>query len=208
MWDDSDRAVRVLQNGVWDPAQRTAYVVGGPARAHDDEIRVRHRGSLDTLGLRSRRRGRPQQAVGRGLPADLCGDGQAGRPVGGCGGGQDQTTVARTHRMPEADGGRTARCPVVVVRGTEQPPSGVVVMGVRDEEDLEAVRFAGETARRRKASLRLLSTWTYLQYVGRMAPMADVVRGRGGGGSGEYPHARLRPGRRGILAARCSSLRC
>ncbi|WP_327315796.1 universal stress protein [Streptomyces sp. NBC_01235] len=69
-----------------------------------------------------------------------------------------------------------ARCPVVVVRGTERPSSGVVVAGVRDEEDLEAVRFAGEAARRRKASLRLLSTWTYLQYVGSMAPMADVVR--------------------------------
>lgn len=69
-----------------------------------------------------------------------------------------------------------AKCPVVVVRGTERPPSGVVVVGVRDEGDLDAVRFAGETARRRKASLRLLSTWTYLQYVGSMAPMADVVR--------------------------------
>ncbi|MFI7292704.1 universal stress protein [Streptomyces sp. NPDC050121] len=69
-----------------------------------------------------------------------------------------------------------ARCPVVVVRGTEQPSSGVVVVGVRDEGDLEAVHFAAETARRRKASLRLLSTWTYLQYIGTMAPMADAVR--------------------------------
>ncbi|MET9393619.1 universal stress protein [Streptomyces sp. NPDC006624] len=68
-----------------------------------------------------------------------------------------------------------AGCPVVVVRGTELPASGVVV-GVRDEEDLGAVRFAAETARRRKAALRLLSTWTYLQYVGTMAPLADVVR--------------------------------
>ncbi|MFG2030747.1 universal stress protein [Streptomyces sp. NPDC048825] len=69
-----------------------------------------------------------------------------------------------------------AKCPVVVVRGTEQPSSGAVVVGVRDEGDLEAVRFAGETARRHNASLRLLSTWTYLQYVASMAPMADVVR--------------------------------
>ncbi|MFI1731135.1 universal stress protein [Streptomyces acidicola] len=69
-----------------------------------------------------------------------------------------------------------AKCPVVVVRGTEQPPRGVVVVGVRDEGDDEVVRFAGETARRRKVSLRLLSTWTYLQYVGSMMPLADVVR--------------------------------
>ncbi|MFE1248622.1 universal stress protein [Streptomyces sp. NPDC058735] len=68
-----------------------------------------------------------------------------------------------------------ATCPLVVVRGTEPPASGIVV-GVRDEEDLEAVRFAAETARLRKAPLRLLSTWTYLQYVGSMAPLADVVR--------------------------------
>ncbi|MFC5201125.1 universal stress protein [Streptomyces kaempferi] len=69
-----------------------------------------------------------------------------------------------------------ARCPVVVVRGTERASSGVIVVGVRDEEDLEVVRFAGETARRRGASLRLLSAWTYLQYVGSMVPMADEVR--------------------------------
>ncbi|MFD1276034.1 universal stress protein [Streptomyces kaempferi] len=36
-----------------------------------------------------------------------------------------------------------ARCPVVVVRGTERASSGVIVVGVRDEEDLEVVRFAG-----------------------------------------------------------------
>ncbi|MFC5957210.1 universal stress protein [Streptomyces pratens] len=69
-----------------------------------------------------------------------------------------------------------ARCPVVVVRGTERPPGGVVVVGVRDDGDIEAVCFAGETARRRKASLRLLSAWSYPQYVGSTAPMADVVR--------------------------------
>ncbi len=70
-----------------------------------------------------------------------------------------------------------ARCPVVVVRGAERPSSGVVVVGVRDEGDLGAVCFAGEMARRRKASLRLLSAWTYICYVGSMAPMADAVRG-------------------------------
>ncbi|MDT0468797.1 universal stress protein [Streptomyces gibsoniae] len=69
-----------------------------------------------------------------------------------------------------------ASCPVVVVRGTERPSSRVVVVGVRDEEDLGAVRFAGQTARRRKASLRLLSAWSYFQYFGSMVPLADAVR--------------------------------
>ncbi|MEV5952169.1 universal stress protein [Streptomyces sp. NPDC051987] len=70
-----------------------------------------------------------------------------------------------------------ARCPVVVVRGTERPSSGAVVVGVRDEGDRGAVRFAGETARRRKASLRLLSAWTRIRYAGSEAPTADTVRG-------------------------------
>ncbi|OLZ63139.1 hypothetical protein AV521_39755 [Streptomyces sp. IMTB 2501] len=69
-----------------------------------------------------------------------------------------------------------ASCPVVVVRGMERPSSRVVVVGVRDEKDLDAVRFAGQTARRRKASLRLLSAWSYFQYVGSMVPLADEVR--------------------------------
>ncbi|MFH8773686.1 universal stress protein [Streptomyces sp. NPDC017958] len=69
-----------------------------------------------------------------------------------------------------------ARCPVVVVRGTEPPSSRVIVVGVRDESDLQAVRFAGETARRRKASLLLLSARTCFEYVRTMAPMADAVR--------------------------------
>lgn len=69
-----------------------------------------------------------------------------------------------------------ASCPVVVVRGPERPPSRVVVVGVRDEKDLGAVRFAGQAARRRKAALRLLSAWSYVQYVGSMVPLADEVR--------------------------------
>ncbi|MDN3028980.1 universal stress protein [Streptomyces sp. S.PB5] len=69
-----------------------------------------------------------------------------------------------------------AGCPVVVVRGTRRPSGGVVVVGVRDEGDRGAVSFAGRTARRRKASLRLLSAWTYFQYFETMAPMPDVVR--------------------------------
>ncbi|MEU9124973.1 universal stress protein [Streptomyces sp. NPDC048506] len=69
-----------------------------------------------------------------------------------------------------------ANGPVVVVRGTERPEAGVVVVGVRDEDDLDAVRFAGETARRRKASLRLLSAWSFVQYLESMTPVPDAVR--------------------------------
>jgi nucleotide-binding universal stress UspA family protein len=66
--------------------------------------------------------------------------------------------------------------PVVVVRGTERPETRIVVVGVQDEDDLDVVRFAAETARRRRASLRLLSAWTYIEYLESMAPMADAVR--------------------------------
>jgi nucleotide-binding universal stress UspA family protein len=66
--------------------------------------------------------------------------------------------------------------PVVVVRGTVRPPAGVVLSAVRDEADLDAVRYAARSADRRKASLRLLSAWTLFQYAGSMVPMVDSVR--------------------------------
>ncbi|MEU4849133.1 universal stress protein [Streptomyces gilvosporeus] len=69
-----------------------------------------------------------------------------------------------------------AQGPVVVVRGAEQPSTGSVVAGVRDERDLDAVRFAATTAGHRKASLRLLSAWTYSQYAESMVPMVEAVR--------------------------------
>jgi nucleotide-binding universal stress UspA family protein len=51
-----------------------------------------------------------------------------------------------------------------------------VVAGVRDENDTPALRLAAATAERRKASLRLISVWATLQYVGSMAPVIDDVR--------------------------------
>ncbi|MFF4603206.1 universal stress protein [Streptomyces sp. NPDC001339] len=69
-----------------------------------------------------------------------------------------------------------AHVPVVVVRGPEQPAKGVVLVGVRDEADLPAVRFAATMAGRRKASLRLLSAWTLIQYLESTAPMIEAVR--------------------------------
>ncbi|MET9903670.1 universal stress protein [Streptomyces sp. NPDC006446] len=70
---------------------------------------------------------------------------------------------------------RVAACataPVVVVRGAPGPvTTDVVLVAVRDERDLDVMRFAAETAYRHKASLRVLSAYTYYQYAGSMVPM-------------------------------------
>ncbi|GAA3367955.1 universal stress protein [Streptomyces sannanensis] len=73
-----------------------------------------------------------------------------------------------------------ARGPVVVVRGTEQPPRGVVLAGLRDERDLEVARCAGRTAARRKAALHLVTAWTLPQYLESVALIADEARARAG----------------------------
>ncbi|WP_181690471.1 universal stress protein [Streptomyces sp. NBRC 110611] len=63
-----------------------------------------------------------------------------------------------------------------MVQSSEQPAKGVVLVGVRDEDDLPAVRFAATLAGRRKASLRLLSAWTLLRYLESAAPVVQAVR--------------------------------
>jgi nucleotide-binding universal stress UspA family protein len=64
--------------------------------------------------------------------------------------------------------------PVIVVRGAAEPPAtGVVVVAVRDDRDVDALRLAAWTAQQRKASLRVLSAWMFLPNVGSMAPMFD-----------------------------------
>ncbi|NUK87870.1 universal stress protein [Streptomyces lunaelactis] len=69
-----------------------------------------------------------------------------------------------------------ATVPVVVVRGAAQgAETGVVVAAVRDEDDLDCVRHAARGAELRKASLRLLSVWQVLRYVGLVATMLDDV---------------------------------
>jgi nucleotide-binding universal stress UspA family protein len=72
---------------------------------------------------------------------------------------------------------RVAACataPVVVVHSPAgDVTTGVVVVAVRDERDLDVMRFAAETADRHKASLRVLSAYTYYQYAGSMVPMLD-----------------------------------
>ncbi|HET6352676.1 universal stress protein [Streptomyces sp.] len=69
-----------------------------------------------------------------------------------------------------------ATVPVVVVRGAAQGAgTGVVVAAVRDEDDLDCVRHAARAAELRKASLRLLSVWQVLRYVGMVATMRDDV---------------------------------
>jgi nucleotide-binding universal stress UspA family protein len=69
---------------------------------------------------------------------------------------------------------RVAACataPVVVVHSPAgDVTTGVVVVAVRDERDLDVMRFAAETADRHKASLRVLSAYTYYQYAGSMVP--------------------------------------
>jgi nucleotide-binding universal stress UspA family protein len=67
-----------------------------------------------------------------------------------------------------------ATVPLVVVRGaSDTVPTGVVLVAVRDGRDLDAVRFAAEAADRQKASLRVLSAYTYYEYAGSMVPMLD-----------------------------------
>ncbi|MDG4858265.1 universal stress protein, partial [Streptomyces sp. T-3] len=51
--------------------------------------------------------------------------------------------------------------PVVVVRGdTGRAAEGGIVVGVRDERDEEAVRFALAEAERRRTGVRLVHAWT------------------------------------------------
>lgn len=69
-----------------------------------------------------------------------------------------------------------AKGPVIVVRDVTEPTAtGVVLAAVRDERDVDALRFAALTAREHKASLRVLSAWLFLQNVGSMATMVDDV---------------------------------
>lgn len=69
-----------------------------------------------------------------------------------------------------------ATVPVVVVRrAAAGAETGVVVAAVRDEDDLDCVRHAARGAELRKASLRLLSIWQVLRYVGMVATMLDDV---------------------------------
>ncbi|GAA5021924.1 universal stress protein [Streptomyces siamensis] len=64
--------------------------------------------------------------------------------------------------------------PLIVVRGAPEPVrTGVVLAAARDEGDLDALRFAAETADRHKASLRVLSCYRFHQYAGSMVPMRD-----------------------------------
>ncbi|MFG2309197.1 universal stress protein [Streptomyces sp. NPDC048566] len=65
-----------------------------------------------------------------------------------------------------------AQAPVVVVRGESEPAAtGVVLVAVRDARDLDVLRFAAETAKRRRAALHVLSVYSYHQYAGSMVPV-------------------------------------
>ncbi|MFD5411989.1 universal stress protein [Streptomyces nojiriensis] len=69
-----------------------------------------------------------------------------------------------------------AKTPMVVVRGAEEAiEAGVVVVGVRNEHDLECAQYAAREADLRKASLRLLHVWNMLQSVGEVVTMLDNI---------------------------------
>ncbi|MEY2225637.1 universal stress protein [Streptomyces sp. BF23-19] len=69
-----------------------------------------------------------------------------------------------------------AKTPMIVVRGAgEADEAGVVVVGVRDEHDLECAQYAAREAELRKASLRLLHVWNMLQSVGDVAKLKAVT---------------------------------
>ncbi|UDL97463.1 universal stress protein [Streptomyces longhuiensis] len=69
-----------------------------------------------------------------------------------------------------------ATTPVIVVRGAEgQADTGVVLVGVRDEHDLDCALYGAREAELRKASLRLLHVWNVLQSVGSVVTMLDDI---------------------------------
>ncbi|MEV0172021.1 universal stress protein [Streptomyces sp. NPDC050803] len=67
-----------------------------------------------------------------------------------------------------------APCPVVVARGHTDPAApGAVVVGVRDERDEPAVRFALAEAERRNTEVRLLHAWRPVGGAGLMVPQVS-----------------------------------
>lgn len=70
-----------------------------------------------------------------------------------------------------------ARGPVVVVRRVGEAAGGFVTVAVRDDGDREALMYAARTARSRRAALRVVGVWLFLQNVGSMATMVDDVSG-------------------------------
>ncbi|MBD0422749.1 universal stress protein [Streptomyces sp. TRM S81-3] len=70
-----------------------------------------------------------------------------------------------------------ATCPVVVVRGhaEKKAADGGIVVGVRDEHDENAVRFALAEAELLQAPVRLIHAWTPLVDAGRMIPQVSQV---------------------------------
>lgn len=70
----------------------------------------------------------------------------------------------------------SATTPLAVVRGTDpRVETGSVLAGVRDEHDLDCVRYAACEAGLRKSSLRLLHVWNLLGSVGNVVSMLDDV---------------------------------
>ncbi|WP_086766147.1 universal stress protein [Streptomyces bobili] len=92
--------------------------------------------------------------------------------------------------------------PVAVVR--ERPEAAKdagVVVGVRDDRDEEAVRFAVVEAARRRTPLRVVHAWTPVVWAGELAPPPElreeeqhrhrVLLSRAARPAAEYPHVRI-----------------
>ncbi|WP_030299803.1 universal stress protein [Streptomyces katrae] len=74
-----------------------------------------------------------------------------------------------------------AKTPVVVVRGTDNGiQAGAVLVAVRDEKDLDCVRYAAREAELRKSPLRLLHVETVLRSVGNVGGTREDLRGNAG----------------------------
>ncbi|MFI2642423.1 universal stress protein [Streptomyces sp. NPDC018610] len=66
--------------------------------------------------------------------------------------------------------------PVVVVRGhVERAVDDDIVVGIRDDRDERAVRFALAEGDRRRATVRMVHAWTPLREAGLMVPQVDTM---------------------------------
>ncbi|MFJ6215532.1 universal stress protein [Streptomyces sp. NPDC092296] len=69
-----------------------------------------------------------------------------------------------------------AHGPVVVVHAPPSAAQGLsVLVGVRDEDDAPAVRFAFDAAARRDAPVRALHAWSAISGVGQAVPLVDSL---------------------------------
>ncbi|MFA3872959.1 universal stress protein [Streptomyces sp. MMCC 100] len=89
----------------------------------------------------------------------------------------------------------------VIVRGQLEPAADAVVVGIRDDRDEPAVRFALAEAAARRATVRLIHAWAPVSRAGLMVPQLDRVDDyqrhhtdlldRAARPAGDYPQVRV-----------------